>query len=135
MEVIVCLDDKNAMSFNNRRQSTDRVVRDRILALANGRKLWMSPYSAGQFSQDLPICADEDFAAKVGRADVCFVEDAAMLSKLKDIQRIIVLRWNRVYPADTYFPIQDFANRWTLVEKEEFAGYSHKTITQEVYAL
>ena len=135
MEVIVCLDDKNAMSFNNRRQSTDRVARDRIVALANGKKLWMSPYSARQFSQDLPICSDEDFPEKAGREDVCFIEDAALLSKLKEIQKIIILRWNRVYPADTYFPIQDFENRWTLVEKEEFAGYSHNTITQEVYVL
>ncbi len=135
MVVIVCLDNKNAMSFNHRRQSMDRVVRERIVAIAGERKLRMSPYSAAQFAYDIPIDADTAFADKAARGDVCFVEDAAALQKLKDIEKIVVFRWNTVYPADTYFPIYDFEKRWKLIDKGEFAGYSHKTITQEVYEL
>lgn len=132
MDVIVCLDDKNGMSFNGRRQSMDRVVRQHILQIANGRKLWMSSYSFGQFSQeDAEICVG-DYPEE---ADVCFVEDATVLAQLKDIQKIIVFRWNRVYPADTYFPMQRFESNWQLIEKEDFAGYSHEMITREVYAL
>ncbi len=135
MVVIVCLDNNNAMSFNHRRQSMDRVVRERIVAIAGERKLRMSPYSAAQFANDIPIDADTAFADKAVRGEVCFVEDAVALQKLKDIEKIVVFRWNTVYPADTYFPIHDFEERWKLIDKAEFAGYSHKTITQEVYAL
>ena len=135
MVVIVCLDNNNAMSFNSRRQSMDRVVRERIVSIAGKRKLRMSPYSAAQFGNDIPICADVAFADKAVRGEACFVEDAAHLPKLKDIEKIVIFRWNTVYPADTYFPQNDFEKRWKLIAKEEFSGYSHKTITQEVYAL
>ena len=34
MTLIVCLDDKNGMAFNHRRQSQDRLLRRRVLELA-----------------------------------------------------------------------------------------------------
>ena len=45
MKVIITLDDKNGMMFNNRRQSRDRAVTEHILALAEGKTLWVSPYT------------------------------------------------------------------------------------------
>ena len=39
MNIIVCLDDKNGMMFNKRRQSQDRVLRQRMLELAGEKKL------------------------------------------------------------------------------------------------
>ena len=47
------------------------------------------------------------------------------------IEKIILYRWNRVYPADVHFPI-DFSG-WKLVQAEEFAGSSHEKITEEIY--
>lgn len=45
MIVMVCVDDKNGMMFNKRRQSQDRVLRQHMLELAGDKKLWMNAYS------------------------------------------------------------------------------------------
>ena len=47
------------------------------------------------------------------------------------IDSIILYRWNRVYPADTYFDID--LSGWQLVRTGEFSGASHELITKEVY--
>ena len=49
----------------------------------------------------------------------------------KEMQKIILYRWNRVYPADLYFDI-DLKN-WHIKESNDFAGSSHDKITEEVY--
>ena len=36
MRVIVAVDDRNGMLFHNRRQSQDRVLRERILSMTQG---------------------------------------------------------------------------------------------------
>ena len=41
MKMIVCLDDRNGVSFNNRRQSRDRVVIQDILTLTRGHGLYV----------------------------------------------------------------------------------------------
>ena len=51
MIAIVCLDDKNGMSFNHRRQSRDVCLRTWVMEMTRGSRLWMSDYSAGQFSE------------------------------------------------------------------------------------
>ena len=40
MKVIVCVDDKGGVMFNHRRQSQDRVLRERILGMTAGQTLW-----------------------------------------------------------------------------------------------
>ena len=50
MQMILCLDDNNGMSFGGKRQSRDRVVVEKILELTAGGKIWMNGYSAGIFS-------------------------------------------------------------------------------------
>ena len=40
------------MSFNHRRQSRDACLRRRLLDMTAGRRLWMSPGSAAQFSPE-----------------------------------------------------------------------------------
>ena len=67
MILIVCLDDKGGMAFNRRRQSKDRVLREQILALTEGRPLWMNSYSALQFEDAPNIRVDEAFLEKAGR--------------------------------------------------------------------
>ena len=45
MRVIVCLDDKGGMTFNNRRQSRDRVLIADVVKMADGSKIFISQYS------------------------------------------------------------------------------------------
>ena len=51
MIIISCVDDDMGMMFNHRRQSQDRVLRERVLEATKGKKLWMNHYSAKQFSE------------------------------------------------------------------------------------
>ena len=50
MIVVAVVDDNMGMMFNKRRQSKDRALRERILALAGKGKLWMNEYTYQQFS-------------------------------------------------------------------------------------
>ena len=43
MRLIVCLDDKNGMAFNHRRQSRDRIITETIEELVKGSTLHFSP--------------------------------------------------------------------------------------------
>ena len=49
MIVITCLDQKNGMMFNHRRQSQDSVLREHVAKLVANVPLWMNHYSASQF--------------------------------------------------------------------------------------
>lgn len=136
MKIAVCLDDKNGMMFAKRRQSMDRLLRQDLLQMTRGSKLWMSPYSAGQFTEAAEnIVIDEDFLSKAEAEDWCFVEDADLTEAADSVTQIALYRWNRTYPSDKKFPIDLFACRWTLESVKEFPGSSHENITLEVYTL
>ena len=62
----------------------------------------------------------------------CFVEDRAIAPVQEKIEKIILFRWNRAYPADMYFDIT-LSDGWHVTETHEFAGSSHEKITEEVY--
>lgn len=132
MILIACVDDNLGMLFNNRRQSMDSVLRGRILTMCAGKKLWMNAYSRKQFNTDAEgITVDENFMAKAGSDDYCFAENISVKPYEKEMQKIILYRWNRVYPADLYFDIN--LKNWHLKESNDFVGSSHDKITEEVY--
>lgn len=133
--MILCaaVDDNMGMTFNKRRQSQDRVLRERLLELIHGEKLWMNNYTAKQFEVPLAgnIIVDDDFLDKAGDDDFCFAENTSVAKYRDKIKKIILFKWNRVYPADTYFDISFRKNEWRLVSTTEFEGSSHKKITIE----
>lgn len=136
MYLIYCVDDKGGISFAGRRQSRDRVVRAEMLAMAAGKKLWMSPASRRQFTEPeagVVVCVDEDFLARAAAGELCFVEDRSARPWLDRAEGFILYRWNRVYPADLYLDVQPLAEGFRLAETVEFPGYSHEKITKEVY--
>lgn len=136
MILIAAVDDSGGMMFNNRRQSRDRVLRERILALTGGGVLWMSRYSCGQFA-DMEninhIRTDDAFFDKAATGEYCFAEDISPAPYSERIEKIILFKWNRRYPADMYFGIDLSAPEWSLVGTEDFSGSSHEKITMEVY--
>lgn len=138
MKIIVCLDDKNGMLFNRRRQSRDSALRQHILNMCADGVLWMNRYSAAQFSGEdagKDIIVAEDFLDKAGPQDYCFVENMDISAYASCVEQVIVYRWNRVYPRDMTFPEKLFSSRWKLVSREDFPGNSHEKITWEVYEL
>lgn len=131
MNVILCLDDKNGIQFNRRRQSRDQVVCNRVLELSQGSTLWMNAYSAKLFPAD-KVKVDEAFLRLASSGDYCFAESLDFLEYSGKIEKVIVYRWNKVYPSDRKVEGAFFSGK-TLVETIDFAGNSHDRITQETY--
>ena len=50
--IIVCMDKKNGMMFNERRQSQDQEVIKKMLEYAKGKPLWINDYSAQLFREE-----------------------------------------------------------------------------------
>lgn len=135
MIIIVCVDDNNGMLFNNRRQSQDRKLRERILNLTKGSKLYMNSYSYMQFLKDTninSIIVDEDFLTKASNTDYCFIENTSLASYKDKIDKAIIYKWNRSYPSDVELDIS-INDTWKLIEKNDFKGFSHDKITEEIY--
>lgn len=135
MNVAVCLDDRNGMLFNRRRQSRDKVMIEDILKECKGRTLWISNFSAKLFP-DLSqhsIRLSENPLAEAQAEDFCFIENLPLKPHEANIRRLIVYRWNRQYPADTYLDL-DLQKYWKLELQLEFAGHSHEKITKEFYS-
>ena len=134
MQLILCLDDRNGISFGGRRQSRDRAVCKKCIELTANSKLWMSVYSGGIFTEyaDRILVAD-NFLDKADKSDFCFVENCNFVTKLDYVDRIVLFRWNRHYPADTYFPVDLNDGTWNKCNMENFTGNSHERITMEEY--
>ena len=124
MKVFVCIDDKNGMMFNKRRQSKDRVLVEKIKEIANGEQIFASEYSKNILPEAI-LC--ENFEEVSG---FVFVENPEDLFESK-IETLYVFKWNRHYPSDRKFNLN--LNNFELVSTEDFAGYSHENITLEVY--
>lgn len=131
MIVIVCVDDNKGMMFNHRRQSQDRKLREHILNMVSSSMLWMNSYSKKQFLDDRRVVVDEAFLEKATENEYCFIEDTDVAPYTDKVEKIILFKWNRNYPADTFFSMN--LSGWTLVESEDFAGDSHNKITKEIY--
>lgn len=139
MIVIACVDNNMGMLFNQRRQSQDRLLREKILQRCEDHKLWMNAYSYKQFEEqaankDITICVAEDFLTRAEAEDYCFVENADVANCSNEIEQIILYCWNRDYPADFYFTVPVHSKPWRLVSLEDFCGSSHEKITEEVYS-
>lgn len=135
MNLIVCLDETGGMTFNKRRQSSDRVVRENMLRMIGDNNLYVNSYTAKQFTEDgkSKIIVEDDCLARAKQGDYVFVENISVSSYLSDIEQIIVYRWKRKYPADFFFDIELTPAEWELFLSEEFTGYSHECIEKEIY--
>ena len=131
MQVIVCVDDNGGMMFNKRRQSRDRVLCEYVMRLSEGHQVYMSAYSAKLFSEDARIVVSENYLEEASEEDFCFVEKEPLKAFENEIKKLIIFKWNRVYPADQYLDIDP--EKMTKVQEEEFVGFSHEKITMEVY--
>ena len=129
MKLIFCIDEKKGMMFFGKRQSQDSVLREWIIAHTAGSKLWMSSYSAKQFKELEGYIVDDDYVSKAAVGDYCFIENTAIP---ESFEKIVIYRWNRVYPSDVKFDTSLILSK-QLVSSFEFEGSSHSKITEEVY--
>lgn len=133
MNVIVCIDDSFGMLFNNRRQSRDSVLINRVIEMCDKSRLWIGEFSRPLFSTfDCRIMIINDsFLDEAKSGDYCFVENMHLAPYINKIEKLIVFKWNRNYPSDFSLDI-DLSN-WSLLSSDNFKGSSHKEITMEVY--
>ncbi|MBE6654172.1 MAG: ribonuclease Z [Ruminococcaceae bacterium] len=129
MNLIICLDDKNGMMFNKRRQSRDSVLCERVLSLFGG-DLYMSTYSAKLFPADAPLTVC-DFAACKDKDGFFFAEDTEL--SLDSAEKIIIYRWNRHYPADKHFNFDLASLGYELTSSTDLTGSSHPVITEQIF--
>jgi len=132
MVLIVCIDDNNGLSFNNRRVSSDKAVIQDIIKLADSQDITLSAYSAPLFQnfQDRLEVREDIFDSVSG---VRFAEAGDFLGVMDKVEKLIVYKWNRRYPSDRKFPIDAYKSCMTLESTEEIEGSSHPCITREVY--
>ena len=161
MMIIACVDENNGLMFNHRRQSRDSIVCRDILQECRGKKLYMSAYSSRLFeeaekteeakeaereetkeaegiensgkAERAEIEITEDILKRAGNEDACFIEDTEITGFEEKIQKVILYKWNRRYPADRYLSLELSDGSWGLLQTEEFKGSSHERITEEIY--
>ena len=133
MIVITCVDQKNGLAFNGRRQSRDRMVAADILRESAGRRLWMTPESRRLFPAEAEISVVPDCLDRAGAGEMCFAEGQLLGPWADRIEGMILYRWDRVYPADLHLDVVPALPAWRLVSAGAFPGFSHKNIEKEVY--
>lgn len=130
MTVYVCLDDRNGMLFNRRRQSRDSAVLEDI------RSMLPSVLTVDPFSEKLIQSSGIPYvlAPEVLEPDAHFFlecrEEGPLLSQA---DTLVIYRWNRHYPADVRWKTDPEAAGFSLKETVRFPGSSHETVTREVY--
>ncbi len=135
MIIFACLDDNGGMLFNNRRQSKDSRVIEKILEIIGDKKIWMNHYTNKLFEgqQYKNINIDDNFLSEAAQDDYCLIEGQSVKAYEPWIEKIILFKWNRSYPYDVLFDISLRDTRWKLSYTEDFMGSSHDKITMEVY--
>ena len=134
MKLIVCIDDRCGVLFNNRRVSFDKEVVKHILEVTADESLMCSKYSAELFPEkNVYIC--DDLPENLPDMMYYFLEGQNPTLVASRVSELIVYRWNRTYPSDCRFPLDVFSARMRIASRGEFPGNSHDRITWEVYRL
>ena len=135
MKLFVCLDEVGGMTFNKRRQSSDRIIRDDMLKIVQNARFLVNSYTAKQFTEEQinQIEVEEDCLEHADKDTFVFIENIGVSNYISKIEQIIVYRWQRKYPADFFFDVDLASLDWELTEKDELVGYSHECILKEVY--
>lgn len=131
MIVIVALDDNNGMMFNSRRQSRDKYMLKDVLNTCGERKLWMNEYTSNLFEElSDNMIVDEAFLDKAKEGDYCFVENKSIMPYMETVEKIIIYRWNKIYPSDFKFD-DKLIEGWVRESIAVFDGNSHDAIGKE----
>ena len=130
--VAVCIDDEGGVMFNNRRQSRDRVLINELMSTV-GTRVHIHHYSSKLFSGYEGVTISENPFESALDGECVFIEQLSALAHVEKIERLIIYRWNRLYPADTYFDIDPVSSGFKLKSLTEFPGSSHEKITKGIY--
>lgn len=129
MTIYVCLDDRDGMLFNHRRQSRDIAVLQDL-----GQPVYIDAFSEKLFlSSKIPYRLAPEGLEQIPEEGGFFMEDREPESVLPLADKVAIYRWNRHYPGDFYWNVDLKEWGFTMESQCEFPGKSHETITREVY--
>ena len=131
MKLIVCLDERKGMMFNNRRQSRDRVLIDNMIEMIGDDKLYIAPYSESLFENKEIKLKVKKNPLKAADENWCFIENLPVAEYKDEIETVVIYHWNRHYPGDFFFDLE--LDSYTLESSEELVGSSHEKITKEIW--
>ena len=130
MKLIFCIDDRNGLSFNKRRQSRDRNVIEDILNITHSTLLGISSYSEPLF-EGKDVKTVSDFNEALLTCDAYFAENEVTEEMLEKADSLTIYFWNRAYPGDSFVSIDE--GIWKMEREREFKGNSHDRITVREY--
>lgn len=130
MIYVYCIDDRNGLTFFGKRQSRDSVLIQRLVSLAEGKRIFIHPFSQKLFEGYSVVC-DENFLSMAKAGDYCFIENVD--ADLSRAEEVILYRWNRHYPSDRKLDVAAIEKGYRLFQTSEFVGKSHEKITEEIY--
>lgn len=131
MKIIICLDKQNGYMFCKRRQSMDRVLRQKLISLLGDKKLWMSQYTKKQFTEEGNYVVDDLYEENAHVDDYCFIEDKGY--DLAKCDEVWIFRWDKKYPFDKSFDADALKTDFSLESASVFSGSSHDEILLEIY--
>jgi hypothetical protein len=133
LTVAVTVDDKMGVSFNKRRQSRDKLLIEDLCKSTDGI-IYVTSYSAPLF-EDFPdrIKIVDDPISDCPEGGCCFLELTEISNHVNNISKLIIYRWNKIYPSDKKLEIDTNECNLKLVSSYDFAGKSHNKITKEIY--
>ena len=127
MTLYICLDERNGLQFNKRRQSRDSAVLEDIRSQLSG-SLLIEP-----FSEKLIREAEIPYVLAPETSKDYFAENIPAQEVLEKTSKMVIYRWNRHYPSDIRWEPEPESLGFSLQETYEFPGTSHEKITREVY--
>ena len=134
MTVILCLSEGGGMLFNKRRQSRDRKVISDVVAMLEGRPLNITDFSKKYLSENgIDTRVWDDPLKECGADDFVFVENLRLCPYAKKIKRLVIYKWNTVYPTDFRIDVEPEKLNMKLLSSIDFEGYSHDKITREIW--
>lgn len=131
MKIIVCIDDNYGILFNNRRVSRDKVVIDNIFEYIQSDYLYITDFSTNLFNDYLDSNRIKIVDEINNDDNYYFIENIDLNSYSEYINKIIIYKWNRVYPSDFKFNLN--MDNYNKIEEIEFVGNSHELITREIF--
>ena len=134
MTVIVCIDDRGGMLFNKRRVSRDCLVIADIEKEVGDGILYISDFSEALFVEsDISALSVSEPLSAAGKGDFVFIENFGLKDKIKQIEKLIIYKWNRRYPSDFSLDINPDESEFYIISTSDFKGHSHDKITKEIY--
>ncbi len=144
MKIILCVDDNLGYSFNGRRLSRDRKMREHMLGVLRkeGAGLLMNSYSQQSLLKENGLMTDGEIReaaenpAEKGSAFLekalqsgswAFVENVDIGEYLDQVREMMIYSWNRLYLSDLRLK-REFLEGFDTAEEENFRGSSHDCI-------